>query len=122
MYSFFLDGVVGNLCAREQSSGNVNFFVFIYTLVYYHSMCGINIGVSVRFRSKELGTRVKDRAKSFLALVSFLARSKPKVPFLGLSLLRNQTETLATQAMCDRPCLIPVRRLPRPSRSMYPAR
>ena len=85
-------------------------------------MCGINIGVSVRFRSKELGTRVKDRTKSFLALVSFLARSKPKVPFLGLSLLRNQTETLATQAMCDRPCLIPVRRLPRPSRSMYPAR
>ena len=34
----------------------------------------------------------------FLALVSFLARSKPKVPFLGFSLLRNQTETLATQA------------------------
>ena len=65
MYSFFLDGVVGKLCAREQSSGNVNFLVFIYTLVYYHSMCGINIGVSVRFRSKELGTRVKDRAKSF---------------------------------------------------------
>ena len=31
-------------------------------------------------------------------LVSFLARSKPKIPFLGLSLLRNQTETLATQA------------------------
>ena len=34
----------------------------------------------------------------FLALVSFLAQSKPKVPFLGISLLRNQTETLATQA------------------------
>ena len=34
----------------------------------------------------------------FLALVSFLARSKPKVPFLGISLLRNQTETLVTQA------------------------
>ena len=34
----------------------------------------------------------------FLALVSFLARSKPKVPCLGISLLRNQTETLATQA------------------------
>ena len=34
----------------------------------------------------------------FLALVSFLARSKPKVPVLGLSLLRNQTKTLATQA------------------------
>ena len=30
-------------------------------------------------------------------LVSFLARSEPKIPFLGLSLLRNQTETLATQ-------------------------
>ena len=34
----------------------------------------------------------------FLALVSFLAQSKPKVPFLGISLLWNQTETLATQA------------------------
>ena len=78
--------------------------------------------VSVRFRSKERGTRVKDREKRgnvsflsaflsafpffpspsplfhFLALVSFLARSKPKVPFRGISLLRNQTETLATQA------------------------
>ena len=31
---------------------------------------------------------------NFLVLVSFYARSKPKVPFL----LRNQTETLATQA------------------------
>ena len=61
--------------------------------------------VSVRFRRKERGTRVKDREKSgasifhFLALVSFLARSKPKVPFLGISLPRNQTETLATQAL-----------------------
>ena len=81
--------------------------------------------VSVRFRSKEQGTRVKERAKNgvskragrgwgrklapvpsssasllfhFLALVPFFARPKPKVPFLGLSLLRNQTETLATQA------------------------
>ena len=36
----------------------------------------------------------------FLALVSFLARSKPKISFLGLSLLRNLlTETLATQAI-----------------------
>ena len=34
----------------------------------------------------------------FLALVSFLARPKPRIPFLGLSLLRNQTETFATQA------------------------
>ena len=36
----------------------------------------------------------------FLALVSFLAESKPKISFLGLSLLRNLTETLATQANC----------------------
>ena len=36
----------------------------------------------------------------FLALVSFLPRSKPKISFLGLSLLRNLlTETLATQAI-----------------------
>ena len=41
--------------------------------------------------------QVKERGH-FLALVSFLARSKPKVPFLGISLLRNQTETLAKQA------------------------
>ena len=53
---------------------------------------------SVRFRRKERGTRVKDRAKSGLPLVSFLTQSKPKVPFLGISLLQNQTETLATQA------------------------
>ena len=35
---------------------------------------------------------------SFLALVSFLARPKPRIPFLDLSLPQNQTETLATQA------------------------
>ena len=34
----------------------------------------------------------------FLALVSFLARPKPRIPFHGFSLLRNQTETLAKQA------------------------
>ena len=50
--------------------------------------------VSVRFRSKERGTRVKDRAKNGAskragrgwgrkALVSFLALLKPKIPFLG---------------------------------------
>ena len=57
--------------------------------------------------------RSKDRAKNgaskrgggggweerkFLVLVSFLARPKPRISFLGLSLLRNSTETLATQA------------------------
>ena len=35
----------------------------------------------------------------FLALVSFLAQPKAKIPFLSLSLLRNQTEMLATQAI-----------------------
>ena len=34
----------------------------------------------------------------FFALVSFLARPKPRIPFVCLSVLRNQTETLATQA------------------------
>ena len=37
----------------------------------------------------------------FLALVSFLARPKPRIRFLGLSLLPKQTETLATQATYD---------------------
>ena len=79
--------------------------------------------ISVRFRSKERGARVKDRESkragrgwrrkegnpvsflplpsplfNLLALVPFLPRPKPKIPFFGLSLLRNQTETLATQA------------------------
>ena len=31
-----------------------------------------------------------------MALVSFLARPKPKIPFPGLSLIQNQTETLVT--------------------------
>ena len=83
--------------------------------------------VSVRFRSKQRGTRVKDRAKNgvsdragrgwgkeetfpspsphfhFFALVSFLARPKPRIPFVSFFTpkRRNQTETLATQANCD---------------------
>ena len=40
--------------------------------------------VSVRFRSKERGTRFKDRAKNG---ASTRAQPKPKIPFLGLSLL-----------------------------------
>ena len=65
--------------------------------------------VSVRFQSKEPGARVKDRAKKgrviqhFFAFVRFFARPKPKISFLGLSLLRNQTETLAKQASWPRP-------------------
>ena len=56
----------------------------------------------MRFRSNERGTRVKDRAKNgaFFTLVPFLSPSKPKIPYLCLSLLRNQMETLVTQAMC----------------------
>ena len=74
----------------------------------------------MRFRSKERGTRVKDHAKNgsskragrgwgrnfhFLALVSFLARPKPRIPFLGLSLLLNRRETLATQAKPSIACI-----------------
>ena len=33
-----------------------------------------------------------------MALVSFLARPKPKIQLPGLSLIQNQTETLVTQA------------------------
>ena len=72
--------------------------------------------VSVRFRRKERGTRVKDLAKNgvskgaslsfiVLALVPFLARPKPKILFLGFSLFRNQTETLATQAQGSKNCV-----------------
>ena len=62
--------------------------------------------VSVRFRSKERGTSQRPREKAFPCglgakneeRVKDRARPKPRIPFLGLSLLRNQTETLATQA------------------------
>ena len=46
--------------------------------------------VSVRFRSKERGTKVK--------MAQAKERPKPRIPFLGLSFLRTQTETIATQA------------------------
>ena len=76
---------------------------------YIHVHCGLSsstaciASISVQFRREEQGTRVKDRMKNgtlfhFLALVSFPVRPKPKIPFLGLSLLRNQMEALATQA------------------------
>ena len=42
--------------------------------------------------------KLEDPLGHFLALISFLAGSKPKVSFLGISLPRNQTETLAMQA------------------------
>ena len=84
--------------------------------------------VSVRFRNEEQESKtsrkmaqVKERAGGgeerkfpsfpspsplfhFLAFVSFLARPKPRIPFLdlGLSFLPNQTETLATQAIIER--------------------
>ena len=43
--------------------------------------------------------RVEDRA--LMALAPFYVQTKPKIPFLGLSLLRKQTKTLATQATSD---------------------
>ena len=95
--------------------------VTMLELTNYAMLIACVASVSVRFRSKERGTIVKDCAKNgvskragsgwgrkegnaspppfhFLARVSFLARFKPRILFLGLSLLRNQTKTLATQA------------------------
>ena len=53
--------------------------------------------VSVRFPSKERGTIVKDRAKNQKWCLKKV-QPKPKIPFLGLILLRNHTETFVTQA------------------------
>ena len=98
---------IGRLRARRRRGGGgllraVSLFLQILSCV---------ASVSLRFRSKERGTRVKDRAKNgaskragrggeerkerfpsfpsplfhFLVLVSFLARSKPRsIPFLSL--------------------------------------
>ena len=72
----------------------------------YQDRCGRDLN-SLRSKCFRAVSRVKCRAKNdlfpsllfhFWALVSFLARPKPRIPFLGLSLLRNSTETLATQA------------------------
>ena len=53
------------------------------------------------FRSKGRAKNDASKLFHFLPLVSFLARPKPRISFLGLSLLRNSTETLATQARRD---------------------
>ena len=47
-------------------------------------------GVSMRFRCKERGMRVKDCVK--------MAQVKPRIMFLGHSLLRNHREMLAMRA------------------------
>ena len=56
----------------------------------------------MRFRSKERATSVRDGAKNGAFFGSrLISRAiKPKIPFHGLFLLRNQTETFATQAKC----------------------
>ena len=43
--------------------------------------------------------RPREKWRNFLVLVSFLAQLKPKILFHVLFLLRNQTETLVTQAI-----------------------
>ena len=56
--------------------------------------------VSLRFRSKERGTRVKaDCAKNGASKRVFGSRFISFAAKTGLSLLRNQTERLATQAI-----------------------
>ena len=58
--------------------------------------------VSVRFRSKEQGTRVKDRTKMG-QVKAFFGSHISRSAKTGLSLLRNQVETLATHASLDPP-------------------
>ena len=57
--------------------------------------------VSVRFRSKEQGTRVKDRTKMGQVKAFFGSHFISRAAKTGLSLPRNQMETLATQASLD---------------------
>ena len=52
-----------------------------------------------RTRNESQSPPEKWREYKSAALVRFFARPKPKLPFLGLSLLRNQTDTFTTQAM-----------------------
>ena len=82
--------------------------IFIYRLFMEPSRTMISTAcvasVSVRFRSKKRGTRVKDRAKNCAikrawVSIHFSRSQNRKSWFLGLSLRRNQTETLATHAV-----------------------
>ena len=75
---------------------------FVWGLIIVVSLACV-ASVSVRFRSKERGTRAKDRAKNGVskragrgrvALVSFLARPKPRKRLLALR--------FATQAIVSR--------------------
>ena len=51
-------------------------------------------------KKEEQESKTVRKMAHFLTLVPFLAPSEAKIPFLCLSLLRNQMETLASQAMC----------------------
>ena len=97
---------IGRLRARRGAGG-----ALLRAVSLFLQILACVASVSLRFRSKERGTRVKDRAKNgaskragrggeerkerfpsfpsplfhFLVLVSFLARSKPRsIPFLSL--------------------------------------
>ena len=83
-----------------------------------HNFLAFPCGLGAKNEEQESKTarkmaQVKERGRGWV-LVSFLALSKPKIPFHGLFLLRNQTETLATQAS-----LVLGRRFPSPSRSIH---
>lgn len=67
-----------------------------------HSLCSKHL---CAFQSKERRTRVKDSAKKGASKTAggregghFSRGQNTKIPFLGLSLLRNQMETLATHS------------------------
>ena len=63
--------------------------------------CVVSVSVLFRSKNEERESKTTRKMAHFISLVSFLARPKPKIPLLGLSLLRNQTEALATQARVD---------------------
>ena len=113
---------IGQICL------NIYFFVLFFCLLLHRLAVRISLpfydflqviivlilacvaSVSVRFApppppppgTKKEERESENRAKkgaSKRALVLFLARPKPRILFLGLSLLRNQTETIATQAI-----------------------
>ena len=85
-------------------SSAANFFFPRGTVHITNLLLACVASVSVGFRSKELAREKRGGRKSFLSpSPSFIFWLSPqfragKIPFLGLSLLANPTETLATQA------------------------
>ena len=84
-----MSGLDRSKFSRIENEINLRFLLFSCFICYLSSRS---------LRSKRFRAVSEQRPREKWPLVSFLPRPKPRISFLGLSFLRNSTETLATQA------------------------